>query len=179
MQWGRIYRAADSGLERAPLAPAGATGERAGFAWTEYNLYYSYARHSGLWERFHAPAPFASKASVWEKEQFAAWRPCPEGRNSSGMGGGGTSGGEAAILDQGSGEAGGEGKQPAAWAVVQSRLQIPGKDIYERVRPCIEAPRTRSAEKLGGLCTTDKSDQQTYSLRAIVVSLGPRRSPSA
>lgn len=81
--------------------------------WTEYNLYWCFAQHAGLWDRYHKEEVLQSvNTSVWHANEFEAWDPCKQRavwkRNPHGF-----------------------------WATVQSVADIPGEQIWTKLEPCV------------------------------------------
>jgi Family of unknown function (DUF6492) len=77
--------------------------------WTEYDLYWVFAQQTGLWERYHMHAYLQCfQLNVWSKEDFKTWDPCLKAKeNYAGI-----------------------------WAVVQSRVEIPGEEIWDKLKQC-------------------------------------------
>jgi hypothetical protein len=81
-------------------------------SWTEYDIYWEFAHHAKLWDKHHVHAELQQeKANLWTKKEWPTWNPCNQTE-----------------LDRNNGY----------WAVVQSRLQLPGELIWERLKPCME-----------------------------------------
>jgi Family of unknown function (DUF6492) len=86
--------------------------DHAGYAWTEYELYWVYSRLTGLWDRYHVQGINMSAPSVWNQEEFNEWQPCLRPI------------GEHKFLR-------------SIWGTVQGRLKIPGAKIWQRIRKCL------------------------------------------
>jgi len=83
--------------------------------WTEYALYYTFLEAMNLYDRYHVvdPDTVLEGNSVWKREEFASWDP----RKSFC----------------------GRGKPNFFFAVVQSNLEIDAAQVWEKIRPYLEA----------------------------------------
>ncbi|KAK9823686.1 hypothetical protein WJX72_004630 [[Myrmecia] bisecta] len=86
--------------------------------WTEYDLYWIYAMHTSLWQRYHVECvPWAQepcailKHAVWSPSEWEAWKPC-----------------ETAFDDS----------KPGLMALVQSNLKVKPADLWRRIAPCLK-----------------------------------------
>lgn len=80
-------------------------------AWTEYDLYYLYAVHAGLWDKYHKSDMFTCwQLNVWHKDEFASWDPCKHAQEKDYVG---------------------------HWFVVQSQMQVPASVIWNRLERCL------------------------------------------
>lgn len=81
-------------------------------SWTEYDIYWEFAHHAKLWDKHHIHTELQQeKANLWTKKEFPTWNPCNKTE-----------------LE----------RQNGYWAVVQSRLQLPGDMIWEKLKPCMQ-----------------------------------------
>ena len=88
--------------------------------WTEYALYYTFLEATGLFDRYHTvDAGCALEGnSVWTRERFASWLP------------------EASFC----------GERSFFFTVIQSSLEIPANEVWEKVRPYLEPVQEVAAE---------------------------------
>lgn len=104
-------------------------------AWTEYDLYWVYAYHKRLWDRYHMHSVLQrTEANLWWKEQFDSWDPCAKFDTEDDRG---------------------------YWAVVQSRLNIEPRLIWEKLKPCMShslAEISRDTRKGSGDADSTEED---------------------
>ncbi len=83
--------------------------------WTEYALYYTFLEAMKLYDRYHFvhADTFLQGNSVWKREEFASWQP----RKSFC----------------------GEDRPTFFFTVIQSHLEIPAEQVWEKVRPYLES----------------------------------------
>ena len=89
--------------------------------WTEYNLYWIFAHHVGVWDNYHTGVPVLQGNAIWTAEQFDDWDVCKDTFQSD------TPPGEG------------------FFSLVQSRMQIDPANIWEKIAPCLgwELPADR------------------------------------
>lgn len=77
-------------------------------SWTEYDLYFGFSEHLGLWDRYHAHMYLQKEdANLWTREGLPDWKPCAS-------------------------------KHKGYWAVVQSALNLKASTIWRRLAPCMD-----------------------------------------
>ncbi|KAL0035850.1 hypothetical protein WJX77_005216 [Trebouxia sp. C0004] len=77
-------------------------------AWTEYSIYYVFAQHAQVFEKYHATSIVLQESAVWTQEQYDEWEPCQD------------------TFDADSGYL----------SLVQSNLKIPAEAVWARMQPC-------------------------------------------
>ena len=50
-------------------------------AWTEYSLYFVFAQHAGVFEKYHSRAHVLQYNAIWTLEQYDEWDPCKDDEN--------------------------------------------------------------------------------------------------
>ncbi len=77
-------------------------------AWTEYSIYYTFAQHAQVFEKYHATSVVLQQSAVWTQEQYDEWEPCQDTFD----------------VDYG------------YLSLVQSNLKIPAEAVWDRMQPC-------------------------------------------
>ena len=85
-------------------------------AWTEYSIYYLFAKHAGVFERYHAAATVLQSSAVWTWEQYEQWEPCRDTFDS----------------------------YTGFLSLVQSNLKVPAETIWSKMQQCWQN-KTRSS----------------------------------
>mmetsp|Transcript_1620 Transcript_1620/g.4762 ORF Transcript_1620/g.4762 Transcript_1620/m.4762 type:complete len:408 (+) Transcript_1620:267-1490(+) len=94
--------------------------------WTEYNLYWVFAVHAGLWDRYHVHGQLQSVgANAWHSTEFDLWDPCAN-----------------SVVDA---------WNPGLWGTVQSVVKVKGRPvsgeaIWKKLNPCVPDWRQRSSD---------------------------------
>lgn len=78
-------------------------------AWTEYSIYYIFAQHAKVFEKYHATAVVLQQSAVWTQEQYEQWDPCMDTFCSDCSG---------------------------YLSLVQSNLKIPAEAVWGRMQQC-------------------------------------------
>ena len=81
--------------------------------WTEYNLYWIFAHHVGVWDDYHTGTPVLQGNAVWTMDEFNSWDACKDTFEAS--------------------HPPGEG----FFSLVQSRMQIDPALIWSKMAPCL------------------------------------------
>lgn len=77
-------------------------------AWTEYSIYYVFAQHAGVFEKYHVSAPVLQFNAIWTLEQYEQWDPCKDTFD----------------FDYG------------YLSLVQSNLKLPAESVWSRMQQC-------------------------------------------
>ena len=77
-------------------------------AWTEYSIYYVFARHAGVFDKYHAIATVLQQGAVWTWEQYEQWDACRD-----------TFGSDSGFL-----------------SLVQSNLKVPAETVWDKMQQC-------------------------------------------
>lgn len=77
-------------------------------AWTEYSLYFLFAQHAQVFEKYHANAAVLQWNAIWTWEQYEQWDPC---RDTFGF-------------DYG------------YFSLVQSNLKVPAETLWQKLQQC-------------------------------------------
>ncbi|KAK9824874.1 hypothetical protein WJX74_002306 [Apatococcus lobatus] len=78
-------------------------------AWTEYTLYFLFARHAQLYDQYHQEGTILQWRSVWDLEAFERWEPCKD----------------TFEWDLG------------YMSLVQSRMKLDPEVIWQKILPCL------------------------------------------
>lgn len=81
--------------------------------WTEYNLYWIFAHHVGVWDDYHTGVPVLQGNAIWTQSQFNSWDACKDTFEAE------TPPGEG------------------FFSLVQSRMQIDPALIWAKMAPCL------------------------------------------
>ena len=77
-------------------------------AWTEYSIYYVFAQHAGVFEKYHARAAVLQYNAVWTMDQYDGWDACKDTFD----------------LDWGH------------FSLVQSNLKVPAETVWNKMQKC-------------------------------------------
>ena len=78
-------------------------------AWTEYTLYFLFARHAQLYDKYHQEGTILQWRSVWDLAAFEKWEPCRD----------------TFEWDLG------------YMSLVQSRMKLDPDVIWQKIQPCL------------------------------------------